>query len=113
MRSLSSQRERRTSGPENFQSSAKKDFFNNIRHKRPIRNGRLGVIKGQDGFEAMVFGSLQKARSAGWRRLALADGFPPLFGNALPEQIETAFRMPLRSAERVDEDWRDSTISAT
>ena len=29
MWSLTSQRERRTSGPENFQSSAKKDFFNN------------------------------------------------------------------------------------
>jgi hypothetical protein len=28
--SLTSQRERRTSGPENFQSSAKKDFFNTI-----------------------------------------------------------------------------------
>jgi hypothetical protein len=28
------------------------------RHKRSIRNGRLGEIKGQDGFEAMVFGSL-------------------------------------------------------
>jgi hypothetical protein len=30
MWSLTSQRERRTSGPENFQSSAKKDFFNTI-----------------------------------------------------------------------------------
>ena len=29
-----------------------------FRQKRPIRNGRLGEIKGQDGFEAMVFGSL-------------------------------------------------------
>jgi hypothetical protein len=28
-----------------------------LRHKRPIRDGRLGEIKGQDGFEAMVFGS--------------------------------------------------------
>ena len=28
MWSLTSQRERRTSGPENFQSSTKKDFFN-------------------------------------------------------------------------------------
>jgi len=30
MWSLTWQRERRTSGPENFQSSAKKDFFNTI-----------------------------------------------------------------------------------
>ena len=29
-----------------------------LRHKRPIRDGRLGENKGQDGFEAMVFGSL-------------------------------------------------------
>jgi len=28
------------------------------RHKRPIRDGRLCEIKDQDGFEAMVFGSL-------------------------------------------------------
>jgi hypothetical protein len=28
------------------------------RHKRPIRNGRLGENKVQDGFDAMVFGSL-------------------------------------------------------
>jgi hypothetical protein len=34
MWSLTSQRERRTSGPENFQSSTKKDFFNNIRHEQ-------------------------------------------------------------------------------
>src|SRR5882762_7976756 len=31
---LTSQRERCTSGLENFQSSAKKDFFNTIRHER-------------------------------------------------------------------------------
>src|ERR1700730_6278756 len=37
MWSLTSQRERRTSGPENFQSQAKKDFFNTIRHKRSYR----------------------------------------------------------------------------
>jgi len=30
MWTLTSQRDRRTSGPENFQSSAKKDFFNTI-----------------------------------------------------------------------------------
>jgi hypothetical protein len=30
MWSLNAPRERRTSGPENFQSSAKKDFFNTI-----------------------------------------------------------------------------------
>jgi hypothetical protein len=29
-----------------------------LRHKRPIRNGRLGENKGQDGFDTMVFGSL-------------------------------------------------------
>jgi hypothetical protein len=29
-----------------------------LRDKRPIRDGRLREIKGQDGFEAMVFGSL-------------------------------------------------------
>jgi hypothetical protein len=29
-----------------------------LRHKRPIRNGRLGENKRQDGFDAMVFGSL-------------------------------------------------------
>ena len=36
MWSLTSQRERRTSGPENFQSSAKKDFFNTIVPKADI-----------------------------------------------------------------------------
>jgi hypothetical protein len=36
-----------------------------LRHKRPIRNGRLGEIKGQDGFDAMVFGSLQSDVEAG------------------------------------------------
>jgi hypothetical protein len=29
-----------------------------LRQNRPIRNDRLGEIKGQDGFDAMVFGSL-------------------------------------------------------
>ena len=29
-----------------------------LRHKRPIRNGRLSEINRQDGFDAMVFGSL-------------------------------------------------------
>jgi hypothetical protein len=38
MWSLTSQRERRTSGPENFQSSAKKDFFNTIRQERSFHN---------------------------------------------------------------------------
>jgi len=28
-----------------------------LRHKQPIRNGRLGENKGQDGFDAMAFGS--------------------------------------------------------
>ena len=36
MWSLTSQRDRRTSGPENFQSSAKKDFFNTIGAKRNV-----------------------------------------------------------------------------
>jgi hypothetical protein len=36
MWSLTSQRERRTSGPEDFQSSATKDFFNTIRSKADI-----------------------------------------------------------------------------
>src|SRR5258705_10781757 len=39
MWSLTSQRERRASGPENFQSSAKKDFFNTICHKLAFRRG--------------------------------------------------------------------------
>jgi hypothetical protein len=34
MWSLTSKRERRTSGPENFRPSAKRDFFNTIRQKR-------------------------------------------------------------------------------
>ena len=29
-----------------------------LRQKRPIKSGRLGENKGQDGFDAMVFGSL-------------------------------------------------------
>ena len=37
MWSLTSQRERRTSGPENFQPSAKKDFFNTIVAKPALR----------------------------------------------------------------------------
>jgi hypothetical protein len=38
MWSLTSQRVRRTSGPGNFQSSAKKDFFNTIGTKRTWRD---------------------------------------------------------------------------
>jgi hypothetical protein len=34
MWSVTSQRERRTGDPENFQPSAKKDFFNTIRQER-------------------------------------------------------------------------------
>jgi hypothetical protein len=41
MWSLTSQRERRTSGPENFQPSAKKDFFNTIGTKRTWFDVRL------------------------------------------------------------------------
>jgi len=37
MWSLTSQRERRTSGPENFQSQAKKDFFNTICQLQKLR----------------------------------------------------------------------------
>ena len=41
-----------------FRSSHLVVFKNDpLRDKRPIRDGRLGEIKGQDGFEAMVFGS--------------------------------------------------------
>jgi hypothetical protein len=29
-----------------------------LRHKRSIRNGRLGEVKGQDSFETMVFGEI-------------------------------------------------------
>jgi hypothetical protein len=36
MWSLTPQRERRTSGPENFQSSTKKDFFNTIHSEADI-----------------------------------------------------------------------------
>ena len=42
-----------------FRSPAIFEFFNTIRHKRPIRDGRMGEIEGQDGFEAMVFVSLE------------------------------------------------------
>jgi hypothetical protein len=38
--------------------SAAADFCNKICQKRPIRKGRLAEIKGQDSFEAIVFGSL-------------------------------------------------------
>ena len=31
----------RASGPENFQSLAKKDFFNTIRHKQPLAPSQL------------------------------------------------------------------------
>jgi len=40
MWSLTSWRVRRASGPENFRSSAKKDFFNTIRQKRSFHNAR-------------------------------------------------------------------------
>jgi hypothetical protein len=33
-----------------------------------IRNGHLVEIKRQDGFEAIVFGSLESDAEAGWRR---------------------------------------------
>ena len=39
-----------------------------LRHKRLIRNGRWGEINRQDGFEAMVFGSLESDAEAGWPR---------------------------------------------
>jgi hypothetical protein len=41
MWSLTLQRERRTSGPKNFQSSAKKDFFNKIRQQQSSRKVSL------------------------------------------------------------------------
>jgi hypothetical protein len=42
MWSLTSQRERRTSGPENFQSQAKRDFFNTIRQNQTSLAGNPG-----------------------------------------------------------------------
>ena len=39
LRSLTSRRVRRTSGPENFWSYGKRDFFNNIRQKRICASG--------------------------------------------------------------------------
>ena len=41
MWSLTSLRVRRTSGPENFWSYGKRDFFNNIRQKRSFTKGQL------------------------------------------------------------------------
>jgi hypothetical protein len=46
MWSLTSQRERRTSGPENSQSQAKKDFFNTIGTFRTYRDGLLMSASG-------------------------------------------------------------------
>jgi hypothetical protein len=48
MWSLTSQRERRTSGPEDFQSSAKKDFFNIIRQKRSFHS-RVVSLESKEG----------------------------------------------------------------
>jgi hypothetical protein len=43
---LTSQRERRASGPENFQSQAKKDFFNTIPPRTDIISMAAEVRKG-------------------------------------------------------------------
>ena len=40
--------------------------MNGRRHKRPIRNGRLGEIKGQFGLK--LWSSARYTRRAGWRR---------------------------------------------
>jgi hypothetical protein len=39
MRSLTSPRAKRISGPKNFRSSGEKDFFNTICHKRSFNDG--------------------------------------------------------------------------
>ena len=68
MWSLNSQRGTRTSGPKNFQSSAKKDFFNTI--------GRVGMWRGGFRFEHICF--------------------PPLsFGGALLVRPWLRFHIPL------------------
>ena len=48
MWSLTSQRERRTSGSENFPSSAKWDFFNNICQKQKNTIDRLASTGDQE-----------------------------------------------------------------
>src|SRR6476620_2183249 len=74
MWSLTSQRERRTGGPENFQSSAKKDFFNSIPPRAAIRQHRRQQppMTGQSGYVAaqLPIAGWPGARSSGGRGLA-------------------------------------------
>src|SRR4030088_1896386 len=60
MWSLTSQRERRTGGPENIQSSAKKDFFNTIRQKRSFHNCYLVNWISAEGSDLMACPGTQK-----------------------------------------------------
>jgi hypothetical protein len=50
---LTWQRKRRTCGPENFQSSAKTDFFNTIRQKRTFPRGQF-LIRNSYKFAAIA-----------------------------------------------------------
>src|ERR1044071_6962079 len=74
MWSLTSRRVRRTSGPQNFQSSAKKAFFNTI--------GHLQTCPAQDGMSASRLIVLQKSKVAGLKifrentkQRAIADSY--------------------------------------
>src|SRR5258705_10854280 len=58
MWSLTSLRAKGTSGPENFQSSAKKDFFNTIRQKRSDPSRTLIDVCLQLSAPSRVFSSL-------------------------------------------------------
>jgi len=58
LKSTQQQRDPKINFREIFRVARFFDLCNNIRHKRPIRNGRLGENKGQGGFDTMVFGSL-------------------------------------------------------
>src|ERR1035437_1529075 len=62
MWSLTSQRERRTSGPENFQSQAKKDFFNTIRHEPPLPAN--GCTRARSLSNSLISRNSRSARSA-------------------------------------------------
>ena len=62
MWSLTSQRERRTGGPENFQSQAKRDFFNTIRHE-PLLPAN-GCIRARSLSNSLISRNSRSARSA-------------------------------------------------
>jgi hypothetical protein len=75
MWSLTSQRVRRTRGPENFQSSTKRDFFNSIGREADIR--RSGEVRKSAG-----------SRHSDRRRFALSfDGFQILLLEIVPTLI--------------------------